>query len=96
MKKLFRVPIDVEAYSQDHAQAKANFLIEMAAFFKDFDFFNLGGSLLKIFVIIKAEEYREKKELEKAKEKQKQKGSILCELAANLFKGKQQNATGDK
>lgn len=72
MKKQFTVPVTVDAYSQEDAQAKVDLLLGLGAFMKDFNVNNLAGSFLNHFIISKVAEITEKKrqELNQSTEKQ--------------------------
>jgi uncharacterized membrane-anchored protein YitT (DUF2179 family) len=87
MKKQFIVPVTVDAYSQEDAQAKVDLLLGLGAFMKDFNVKNLAGSFLNHFIISKVAEITEKKrqDLNQSTEKQS-KSAIALGLLPNEHK----------
>jgi hypothetical protein len=64
MKKLFTISVNIMAYSQQDAQAKIDFLLQLGSFMKDFDVTSLGTSLLNSLIISKLSQGKEVKKLQ--------------------------------
>jgi hypothetical protein len=68
MKKMYSIPIEVEAYSQADAQAKVDLMIQITGFGKDFNVKNLAGSIIQSVVFSAIGEVAERiTETDKAK-----------------------------
>ena len=57
MKKEFIIPITVSAYTKEEAQSQVNLLLQMGAFFKDFNVQNLAGSFAEHFLLSKFSQF---------------------------------------
>jgi hypothetical protein len=53
MKKDFIIPVTVSAFTKEEAQANVDLLLQMGAFFKDYNINNLSGSFITRFVVAK-------------------------------------------
>ena len=61
MKKEFTIPVTVSAYTKEEAESKVELLLQMGAFFKDFNVENLAGSLVQHFVLAKVNQLTQRK-----------------------------------
>jgi hypothetical protein len=74
--------LDVEAYSQKDAEARVVALLKKAAIGNGSNWFLAGFAILTSMVFTTVEEVMEKIELRKAKQDEKQKESVLCQIAS--------------
>lgn len=75
MKKMYSIPVDVEAYSQAEAQAKVDLMIQITGFGKDFNVKNLAGSIFQSVVLSAIGEIAERA-MEKDKAKSTPKSTL--------------------